>query len=640
MSVEDVIKEVKQAAKEIIPSHINISKIAVESSNVILYTKDTDFISGNNDSVRSLAQKVRKRIIVRADASARKPIISSKPKISKIIPEEAEVQNVTFDEVNGDVIIEAINPGKAIGKQGSVLNEIRKEIGWNPVVIRHPPMKSQKLTETRKFLLEPKTASKRKDFLKQVGKKVFRDTTEGEQYVRITALGGYREVGRSCHLLSTKDSKILIDCGVNPGNDKAPSPFLQVPEVTPLEGIDAVVLTHAHLDHSALLPMLFLYGYDGPVYCTPPTRDLAMMLQMDYIKIQNAESNRAPYSSEHIRTSITHTIPINFGETTDIAPDIKLTFHNSGHILGSASAHFHVGDGQHNVVFSGDIKYENTWLFDKAVNRFPRMETLVMESTYGGYNDYQPSREEGMRGLTEIIKRTVARKGKILIPVFAVGRSQEVMLVLERACMEGKLDNMPVYLDGMIWEATALHSAYPEYLNNNLRNKIYQQNDNPFNSEMFHKIESVEMRQEVCNRDEPVIVLATAGMVNGGPVLEYLRHWAPDSNNSMVFVGYQAVGTLGHRLQQGAQEVSLSDREKGGTVQVKVNMNMETCEGFSGHSDKRQLMRYLRTIKPRPKQVILNHGDEKKSLQLANDINRKLKMDALVPYNLETLRLL
>ena len=120
MSVEDVIKEVKQAAKEIIPSHINISKIAVESSNVILYTKDTDFISGNNDSVRSLAQKVRKRIIVRADASARKPIISSKPKISKIIPEEAEVQNVTFDEVNGDVIIEAINPGKAIGKQGSV----------------------------------------------------------------------------------------------------------------------------------------------------------------------------------------------------------------------------------------------------------------------------------------------------------------------------------------------------------------------------------------------------------------------------------------------------------------------------------------------------------------------------------------
>ena len=176
MSVEDVIKEVKVAAKEIIPSHISISKIAVESSNVILYTKDTDFISGNNDSVRTLAQKVRKRIIVRADSSARSPIISAKPKISDIIPEEAEVQDIIFDEVNGDVIIEAINPGKAIGKQGSVLNEIRKQIGWNPVVIRHPPMKSQKLTEIRKFLLEPKTASKRKDFLKHVGKKVFRDT--------------------------------------------------------------------------------------------------------------------------------------------------------------------------------------------------------------------------------------------------------------------------------------------------------------------------------------------------------------------------------------------------------------------------------------------------------------------------------
>ena len=146
MSVEDVIKEVKQAAKEIIPSHINISNVAVESSNVILYTKDTDFISGNNDSVRTLAQKVRKRILVRADPSARNPIISARPKITEIIPEEADVKDIVFDEVNGDVIIESVNPGKAIGKQGSVLNQIRKEVGWNPIVIRHPPMKSQKLS--------------------------------------------------------------------------------------------------------------------------------------------------------------------------------------------------------------------------------------------------------------------------------------------------------------------------------------------------------------------------------------------------------------------------------------------------------------------------------------------------------------
>ena len=640
MAVEDVIKLVKEVATEVIPDNIAFTDVKVESSNVVLYTPNVEIFSENNEVIRTLAQKVRKRIIIKADPSVRKPIISAKQKLLEVIPEEAEIVEVKFDEINGDVIIEAVNPGRAIGKHGIILNQVRREIGWNPIVVRSAPMESKTLKEIRSYMLGDKIGAERKKFLTKVGKKVFRDTIEGEQYVRVTALGGYREVGRSCHLLMTKDSKVLIDCGFNPGNDKEPSPFLSAPEVTPLEGIDAVVLTHAHLDHSALLPMLFVYGYDGPIYCTPPTRELASLLQMDYIKIQNAEGNRVPYSTEHIRHAIRNTITVNYGDTTDISPDLKLTFHNSGHILGSAAAHFHVGDGLYNLVFSGDIKFENTWLFDRAVNNFPRLEALVMESTYGGYNDFQPAREEGTRNLTEIINRTVEKKGKILIPVFAVGRSQEVMLVLEKAYSEGKLKDMPVYLDGMIWEATALHSAYPEYLNNNLRNKIYQNQDNPFRSEIFNKVENSEMRQEICGRDEPAIVLATSGMVNGGPVMEYLRHWAPDSNNTMVFVGYQAAGTMGQRLQKGASEIRLHDRDNGGMVPVKVNMNLETCEGFSGHSDKRQLMRYLRTIRPRPKVVLLNHGESQKCEQFANDIRRKIRLDTRVPYNLETIRLM
>ncbi|MED6305668.1 MAG: beta-CASP ribonuclease aCPSF1, partial [Candidatus Thermoplasmatota archaeon] len=472
MAVEDVIKLVKEVATEVIPDNIAFTDVKVESSNVVLYTPNVEIFSENSDVIRTLAQKVRKRIIIKADPSVRKPVISAKQKLLEVLPEEAEVIEVKFDEINGDVIIEAVNPGRAIGKHGVVLNQVRREIGWNPIVVRSAPMESKTLKEIRNYMLDKKIAEERKKFLTRVGKKVFRDTIEGEQYVRITALGGYREVGRSCHLLMTKDSKVLIDCGFNPGNDKEPSPFLSAPEVTPLEGIDAVVLTHAHLDHSALLPMLFVYGYDGPIYCTPPTRELSSLLQMDFIKIQNAEGNRVPYNTEHIRQAIRNTITLNYGDTTDISPDLKLTFHNSGHILGSAAAHFHVGDGLYNLVFSGDIKFENTWLFDRAVNHFPRLEGLVMESTYGGYKDFQPARDEGTRNLTEIINRTVDKKGKILIPVFAVGRSQEVMLVLEKAYSEGKLQDTPVYLDGMIWEATALHSAYPEYLNNNLRNKI------------------------------------------------------------------------------------------------------------------------------------------------------------------------
>ena len=638
MAVEDVIKLVKEVAIEVIPDNISFTKIEVEASNVILYTPNLEIFSDNNELIRTLAQKVRKRIIIKADPSVRKTIISAKQKLIEIIPDEAEVVDVKFDEINGDVIIEAANPGRAIGKHGIVLNKVRREIGWNPVVIRSAPMESKTLKEVRNYMLDKKIAEVRKKFLKKVGKKVFRDTIEGEQYVRVTALGGYREVGRSCHLLMTKNSKVLVDCGFNPGNSEEPSPFLSAPEVTPLEGIDAVVLTHAHLDHSALLPMLYVYGYEGPVYCTPPTRELSSLLQMDFIKIQNAEGNKVPYNADQIRQEIKNTITLNYGDTTDIAPDLKLTFHNSGHILGSAAAHFHVGDGQYNLVFSGDIKFENTWLFDRAINHFPRLEALIMESTYGGYNDFQPAREEGMKNLAEIINRTVEKRGKILIPVFAVGRSQEVMLVLEKIHSEGKLEDMPVYLDGMIWEATALHSAYPEYLNNNLRNKIYQNQDNPFRSEIFNKVENTEMRKEICGRDKPAIVLATSGMVNGGPVMEYLRHWAPDSNNTMVFVGYQASGTMGQRLQQGASEISLHDRENGGMVPVKVNMNLETCEGFSGHSDKRQLMRYLRTIRPRPKVVLLNHGDAQKCEQFANDIRRKIRLDTRVPHNLETIR--
>ena len=638
MAVEDVIKLVKKVATEVIPDTITFTDVKVEASNVVLYTPNLEIFSDNNDLIRKLAQNVRKRIVIKADSSVRKPIIAAKQRLTEILPDEAGIVNTRFDDINGDVILEATNPGRAIGKHGVVLNQIRREIGWNPVITRSSPMESRTLKDIRNYMLEDKVAEGRKRFLTRVGKKIFRDTIPGEQHVRVTALGGYREVGRSCHLLMTKDSKVLVDCGFNPGNEKEPSPFLSAPEVTPLEGIDAVVLTHAHLDHSALLPMLFVYGFDGPIYCTPPTRELSSLLQNDFIKIQNSEGKKVPYNTEQIRQAIRNTIPLNYGDTTDVSPDLKLTFHNSGHILGSAAAHFHVGDGQYNLVFSGDIKFENTWLFDRAVNHFPRLEGLIMESTYGGYNDFQPAREEGSRALYEIINRTVEKKGKILIPVFAVGRSQEVMLVLEKLHSEGKLKDMPVYLDGMIWEATALHSAYPEYLNNNLRNKVYQNQDNPFRSEIFNKVESTEMRQEICGREEPAIVLATSGMVNGGPVMEYLRHWAPDSNSTMVFVGYQAAGTMGQRVQQGAKEIHLHDREKGGTIPVKVNMNVETCEGFSGHSDKRQLMRYLRTIRPRPKIVLLNHGDPQKCEQFANDIRRKVRLDARVPSNLETIR--
>ncbi|MDH2905987.1 MAG: beta-CASP ribonuclease aCPSF1, partial [Methanomassiliicoccales archaeon] len=465
---------------------------------------------------------------------------------------------------------------------------------------------------------------------------------DGDTWIRITSLGGFREVGRSSTLLSTRESKVLIDCGLgtsdqDSGGPNVPAPYLNAPELQPIESIDAVVITHAHLDHTGLLPALFKYGYDGPVYCTPPTRDMMSMLQLDMIKVAFGEGKKPPYESSHIRKEVANCITLKYGETTDIAPDIRLTFQNAGHILGSAVSHFHIGDGLYNIAFSGDIKFEKTWLFNPANNKFPRLEALVMESTYGGYRDIQASRQEASVGLKNIIERVLARNGKVIIPVFAVGRSQEIMLVLEELMRTGQVPTIPVWLDGMIWEATAIHTAYPEYLNSQLRTQIFQNGENPFLSPIFRRVDSSETRARIISDPEPCIVLATSGMMNGGPVLEYMKHWADDQNNTLIFVGYQAEGTLGRKIQRGIKELQMSER--GQQIMVPVTLNTETVDGFSGHSDRRQLLNFVAGMEPKPSRIFLGHGEEYKCLELASTIHKKFGIDTKAPMNLETVRL-
>ncbi|MEK6839266.1 MAG: beta-CASP ribonuclease aCPSF1, partial [Candidatus Thermoplasmatota archaeon] len=398
-------------------------------------------------------------------------------------------------------------------------------------------------------------------------------------------------------LLSTRESKILVDCGVLISEDNG-SPYLNAPEVMPLSSIDAVVITHAHLDHSGLVPALYKYGYEGPVYATPPTRDTMSLLQVDFIKVAMGEARKPPYDSSNIRQCVARTIPLKYGETTDIAPDVRLTFQNAGHILGSATAHFHIGDGLYNVAMSGDIKFEKTWLFNPAVNKFPRLETLVIESTYGGYHDVQPSRHDAAAQFKEILGRVLRRGGKVLVPVFAVGRSQEVMLVLEEAMRTGQIPEAPVYLDGMIWEATAIHTAYPEYLNSQLRTQIFQTGENPFLSPMFKRVETSDMRANIIDDVEPCIVLATSGMMSGGPVLEYFKGWADNPLHALLFVGFQSEGSLGRRIQREAREITLND--KGNPLTLQIKLDVETIDGFSGHSDRLQLLNYVGTMEPRP----------------------------------------
>ncbi len=634
MTAEDVLREIKGKVRATVPPSIDVSDVEFEGALVVLYTKHPHKFAEKEELIKQLAKMLQKRIVVRPDSSVITEEETAEKKIRQIIPEDAEITNLYFQPDVGEVTIEVMKPGVAIGKQGKYLNEIRKKVNWSPRIVRTPPLQSKTVHDIRGFLRM--MSDERKEILKKVGRRLHRGVSSGEKYVRVTALGGYRQVGRSCSLLTTQDSKVLVDIGVDVSGDDSCTPYLHLPEVLPLETIDAVVVTHAHLDHSGLVPVLYKYGYDGPVYCTPPTRDMMTLLQMDYLKVAAAEARKIPFSGEHVREVIKHCITMNYGDTTDITPDIRLTFHNAGHILGSSIAHFHIGEGLYNIAFSGDIKYEKTWLFNPATNHFPRLEAMFLESTYGGKDDFQPSRQEATDHFKEITKRCLKKKGKILIPVFAVGRSQEVMIVIEQLMADKEIPQVPVYLDGMIWEATAIHTAYPEYLNNKLRAQAFQKGKNPLLSDIFVRVDGHETRQKIINDTDPCMVLATSGMMVGGPVMEYFKSWAEEENNMIVFVGYQAEGSFGRRVQKGWRDISFTS---GGNVQtLKLNMAVETVDGFSGHSDRRQLMNYVNNMSPRPDRLLFGHGEESKCLDLSSSIHKKYNMNTTAMKNLETTR--
>ncbi len=633
MNADRLFDSLRQQVTGLVPGDMDIASIEFEASLIVVYVRNYEKFSGNQDIARKLATTLRRRVDIRPDPSTLEAEDAVEERIRGMVPEDADVTGIIFSPETGEVTIEAVNTVAVLGDAGSLLQNIRKETGWNVKVVRSPPIPSKTISDVRGYLRH--YSDDRQKMLKKVAKNLVRNTIEGDDWVRVTALGGFRQVGRSAALLSTRNSKVIIDCGLDPGSDS--TPYFSIPETLPISDIDAVVITHAHLDHCGTLPALFKYGYDGPVYCTPPTRDLMALLQIDNIKLAYGEAKKNLYDAKDVRNEIMHTIPVKYGETTDIAPDIRLTFQNAGHILGSAIAHFHIGDGLHNIAFSGDTKYEKTWLFNPAVNKFPRLETLVIESTYGGKKDYQPSRKDASEQLGEFIIEATKSGGKVLIPVFAVGRSQEVMLVIEELERTGAIPSLPVYLDGMIWEATAIHTAYPEYLNSTLRTEIFQKEHNPFLSPIFHRVETADMREQICHSAEPCIVLATGGMMAGGPVLEYFREWADEPKNWLIFVGYQSENSLGRTIQKGRSEITMPFNGK--SITLHVNMNRETVDGFSGHSDRKQLMSFIEQMQPRPNRIIVVHGDDRKCTDLASSIFQKFKIQTVAPQNLETVRL-
>jgi uncharacterized protein len=628
----NIIKEILKDLPE-----EKISDAVFEGANIVLYTKNKDFFLDNEGMIKKAVDTIKKRIELRPDPSIVMEQETAEKKIREILPDEAGVAHVLFDPHRSIVVIEAEKLGLAIGKQGSLLQEIRKETLWVPVIRRTPAIRSKIIENIRAVLYQ--YSDYRRKFLDKIGHRIYDGwiREKKNEWIRLTMLGGGRQVGRSCLFLQTPESRVLLDCGVDVASQDSPYPYLESPEFN-IDQLDAVVISHAHLDHVGFLPYLFKFGYRGPVYCTAPTRDVAGLLLLDFVKIMKSENKEPLFDVEDVKETMKHTVTLEYDEVTDITPDVRVTLYNAGHTLGSAMIHMHVGNGLHNILYTGDMKFGKTAVLEPSSTVFPRLETLIIESTYGGREVSETAKEENDSQFVEMVTDTLKNGGKVLVPVLGSGRAQELLLSIHHFMfIEKSMPKVPVYIDGLVWDITAIHTAYPEYMNATIRKLIFHKDQNPFLAPVFKEVGSQKERKQIIDSKEPCVILATSGMLVGGPSVEYLKALGGNKKNSLAIVSYQGEGSLGRRIQRGDREISFLT----GTKQelLKINCRVETFEEFSAHSNRKQLLDFIYKCSPRPKKVIVNHGDPSRCLELASNIHKLMRIETNAPKNLEAVRL-
>jgi KH/beta-lactamase-domain protein len=656
---------IEKTVLDSIPKESQLTTAKFEGPNIALYTKNPKFsLTELTFHLSYLSKNLKKRFVIRTDPSIRLSEDKTRSIVGSLLPKDVLVSAVFCDDALGEVILE-VNKPEAI--DGNMVIEIAQSTGWIAHTRRSPHIPSSSISTIYSTL---KTSAKERIlFLDELGKRIFRSSLiqgnssdnafldrhsknqesfvtdtylksqpwpTNKEEVILCCLGGVKQVGRSCFIVMTRESKIMLDCGINPGEASGLNAYPRLDWFNfNLDELDAVIISHAHIDHQGFLPTLFKFGYKGPIYCTEPTLPLMNLLQMDSVKISKSNGTYLPYESRDVNEVIKHCITLPYGKPTDISPDITISLNNAGHIMGSATVHLNIS-GAHNILYSGDYKYARTQLLDSALSIYPRVETLITESTYGNTADIMPDQTIVYRNFTETINRTLTEGGKVLIPVPAVGRAQEIMLVIDKEMREGRLIECPIYIEGMISEASAIHMSYAHYLGYDVRKSV-SQGINPFQSEYFTVINGHGKRDEVFSDENAAIIMATSGMLEGGPSVEYFKDIAPSPNNKILFVSYQINGTLGRRVLDGTMnEVSMLD--KNGKVKVvPVRCQTQKMDGFSGHSDFNQIMSFVAKI--RPKRVLVNHGERSKSDNVASAIYSRLKIRSGVPDNREMLRL-
>jgi len=425
--------------------------------------------------------------------------------------------------------------------------------------------------------------------------------------MEITFYGAAEEVGRSCMLISSNNTKVLLDAGIKLGGG---DPYPTLPDKQ-LNEIDAILISHAHLDHIGYLPHIYSAGYKGPLYTLKPTVELMQVLISDYMKISNPQ-NVTKHGLEEMGK---HRVLVDYKKEFRIK-GLSITFIPSGHILGSAM--IRISDGKTSLLYTGDVNLSKTRLLNGADTKNLSANALIMESTYGGKADVFKSEREVTNQMISSIKETILAGGKVILPCFAVGRAEEMLLLLDDYMNSGAIPKTPIYVDGMINKAMRIHRHNVIYCRKELQSRILMSDYDPFKSANFVPVEKKSMRNAIVASEEGSIIVTTSGMITGGPVMFYLAKLAKNSRNKLILVGYQAEGTLGRQIQEGAKEIILNDHK------VSIGLKVETFH-MSAHADRKQLEILPQKV-ANLKHIFIVHGEIKKIREFTEELSKKFNV--------------
>jgi len=463
--------------------------------------------------------------------------------------------------------------------------------------------------------------------------------------MKIKFVGATRTVTGSCYYIQTKGVHLLVDCGAFQGtrdNEKRnvkPFPF------KPLE-IQYLLLTHAHLDHSGLIPKLVKAGFKGKILATNATVDLCGVMLLDSAHIQERDAEwenkrriragkppiKPLYTIQEAADSIAYFQGVNYNETIDLGNGIKVRFQDAGHILGSAIVELWVkGDTwEKKLVFSGDLGQKNLPLI-KDSTPIEEGDFVFIESTYG--NRKHKGIEETIDEFTEAVAESLKRGGNVIIPAFAVGRTQDILYILNQLSREGKLNHLRVFVDSpMALQATRITVKHPECLDKETLELMKKEHF--FKNTLTLKFtESVEDSIAINKIKSGAIIISASGMCEAGRIRHHLKHNLWRSECSVIFVGFQAQGTLGRRIVEGAKKVRIFGEE------IAVNARIYTIGGLSAHADRDELLDWLSKFKRRPQRVFVMHGEEETALGFARTVQDQLNLDAYVPDSLEEIQM-